>query len=187
MGGRRDLHPDGVRLPRRVAIIDRASRAVLASRLSDANDASFCAAAPEEARLRFGTPRIFNTDQGSTFTAEAFAGKLAATGVAISRDGRGRFIDNISIERLRRSIKYEDGRLKAYADAREAPAGIGSWMTFDNFRRPRQAMNNQTPMAARRAGMDTIEAAARAVAMPLRFDNANASPTCPQQKQQQAA
>ena len=89
----------------RVAIIDRASRAVLAWRLSDANDTSFCAAAPEEARLRFGTPRIFNTDQGSTFTAEAFAGKLAATGVAISRDGRGRFIDNISIERLRRSIK----------------------------------------------------------------------------------
>ncbi len=122
----------------RVAIIDRASRAVLAWRLSDANDASFCAAAPEEARLRFGTPRIFNTDQDSTFTAEAFAGKLVTAGVEISRDGRSRFIDNISIERLRRSIKYEDGRLKAYADAREAPAGIGSWMTFDNFRRPHQ-------------------------------------------------
>ena len=83
-----------------VAIIDWASRAVLAWRLSSTNDARFCAAALEEALLRFGKPRIFNTDQGSTFTAEAFVGKLAATGVAISMDGRGRFMDNIFIERL---------------------------------------------------------------------------------------
>ena len=157
-----------------VVIIDWASRAVLAWRLSNTNDASFCAAALEEALLRFGTPRIFNTDQGSTFTAEAFAGKLAATGVAISMDGRGRFMDNIFIERLWRSIKYEEVHLKAYADAREARAGIGSWMTFYNFRRPHQAMNNQMPMAVWRAGMDKIEAAARAVDMPLRLDNANA-------------
>jgi putative transposase len=172
-----------------VAIIDWASRAVLAWRLSNTNDASFCAAALEEALLRFGTPRIFNTDQGSTFTAEAFAGKLAATGVAISMDGRGRFMDNIFIERLWRSIKYEEVHLKAYADAREARAGIGSWMTFYNFRRPHQAMNNQMPMAVWRAGMDKIEAAARAVDMPLRLDNANALPTYPQQthKQQEAA
>ena len=125
--------------------------------------------------------------QGSTFTAEAFAGKLAATGVAISMDGRGRFMDNIFIERLWRSIKYEEVHLKAYADAREARAGIGSWMTFYNFRRPHQAMNNQMPMAVWRAGMDKIEAAARAVDMPLRLDNANALPTYPQQKQQEAA
>jgi hypothetical protein len=78
------------------------------------------AAALEEAMLRFGKPRIFNTDQGSTFTAEAFAGKLAAAGVAISMDGRGRFMDNIFIERLWRSIKYEEVHLKAYADGREA-------------------------------------------------------------------
>src|SRR5207344_538348 len=91
-----------------VAIIDWASRAVLAWRLSNTNDASFCAAALEEALLRFGKPRIFNTDQGSTFTAETFAGKLAAAGVAISMDGRGRFMDNIFIERLWRSIKYEE-------------------------------------------------------------------------------
>ena len=165
-----------------VVIIDWASRAVLAWRLSNTNDASLCAAALEEALLRFGT-RIFNTDQGSTFTAEAFAGKLAATGVAISMDGRGRFMDNIFIERLWRSIKYEEVHLKAYADAREARAGIGSWMTFYNFRRPHQAMNNQTPMAVWRAGMDKIEAAARAVDMPLRLDNANALPTYPQQRQ----
>jgi putative transposase len=90
------------------AIIDWASRAVLAWRLSNTNDASFCAAALEEAMSRFGKPRIFNTDQGSTFTAEAFAGKLAAAGVAISMDGRGRFMDNIFIERPWRSIKYEE-------------------------------------------------------------------------------
>ena len=170
-----------------VAIIDWASRAVLAWRLSNTNDASFCAAALEEALLRFGKPRIFNTDQGSTFTAEAFAGKLAAAGVAISMDGRGRFMDNIFIERLWRSIKYEEVHLKAYADGREARAGIGSWMTFYNFRRPHQAMNNQTPMAVWRAGMDKIEAAAKAVDMPLRLDNANALPTYPQQRQKQLA
>ena len=96
-----------------VAIIDWASRAVLAWRLSNANDASFCAAALEEALLRFGKPRIFNTDQGSTFTAEAFAGKLAATGIAISMDGRGRFMDNIFVERLWRSVKYEEVHLTA--------------------------------------------------------------------------
>ena len=104
-------------------------------------------------------------------------------------DGRGRFMDNIFIERLWRSSKYEEVHLKAYADASEARAGIGSWMNFYNFRRPHQAMNNQMPMAVWRAGMGKIEAAASAVDMPLRLDNANALPTDPQQrqKQQQAA
>jgi len=83
-----------------VAIIDWASRAVLAWQLSNTNDASFCAAALEEALLRFGKPRIFDTDQGSTFTAEAFTSKLVTAGVEISMDGRGRFMDNIFIERL---------------------------------------------------------------------------------------
>src|SRR5271167_3553444 len=91
-----------------VAIIDWASRAVLSWRLSNTNDASFCAAALEEALLRFGKPRIFSTDQGSTFTAEAFTSKLVTAGVEISMDGRGRFMDNIFIERLWRSIKYEE-------------------------------------------------------------------------------
>jgi transposase-like protein len=100
-----------------------------------------------------------------------------------------RFMDNIFIERLWRSIKYEEVHLKAYADSREARAGIGSWMTFYNFRRPHQAMNNQMPMAVWRGGMDKIEAAARAADMPLRLDNANALPTYPRprQKQQEAA
>ena len=123
--------------------------------------------------------------QGSTFTAEAFTSKLVTAGVEISMDGRGRFMDNIFIERLWRSIKYEEVHLKAYADGCEARSGISSWMTFYNFRRPHQAMNNQMPMAVWRAGMDKIEAAARAVDMPLRLDNANALPTYPQQRQKQ--
>jgi len=108
-------------------------------------------------------------------------------GVEISMDGRGRFMDNIFIEWLWRSIKYEEVHLKAYADGCEARSGISSWMNFYNFRRPHQAMNNQMPMAVWRAGagMDKIEAAARAVDMPLRLDNANALPTYPQQRQKQ--
>ena len=91
-----------------VAIIDWASRAVLAWRLSNTMDASFCLAALDEALARYGKPRIFNTDQGAQFTSAAFTGKLEAAGVAISMDGRGRFMDNIFIERLWRSIKYEE-------------------------------------------------------------------------------
>jgi putative transposase len=171
-----------------VAIIDWASRAVLAWRVSNTMDTSFCLAALEEALARYGKPKIFNTDQGAQFTSAAFTGKLEAAGVAISMDGRGRFMDNIFIERLWRSIKYEEIHLKAYADGREARAGIGDWMNFYNFRRPHQAQGNQMPMAVWRAGMDRIEAAAT-VDMPLRLDNANALTTYPQQtqKKQEAA
>jgi putative transposase len=170
-----------------VAIIDWASRAVLAWRLSNTIDRRFCVEALEEALERYGKPKIFNTDQGAQFTSAAFTDPLEKAGVAISMDGRGRFMDNIFIERLWRSIKYEEVHLKAYADGRDARAGIGSWMTFYNFRRPHQAMNNQTPMAVWRDGMDKIEAAARAVDMPLRLDNANALPTYPQHNQHEAA
>jgi len=170
-----------------VAIIDWASRAVLAWRLSNTMDTSFCIAALEEALARHGTPRVFNTDQGSQFTSQAFTAKLAAADVAISMDGRGRFMDNIFIERLWRSIKYEEVHLKAYADGREARAGIGAWMTFYNHRRPHQALNNKRPMAVWRDGIDAIEAARRAVDMPLRLDNANALTTYPQQQKQQKA
>jgi putative transposase len=168
-----------------VAIIDWASRAVLAWRLSNTMDTSFCLAALDEALARYGKPRIFNTDQGAQFTSAAFTGKLEAAGVAISMDGRGRFMDNIFIERLWRSIKYEEVHLKAYADGREARAGIGSWMAFYNERRPHQAMSNRMPMAVWRTGINQIEAAAKAVDMPLCLDNANALPTYPQQKQKQ--
>ena len=166
-----------------VAIIDWATRAVLAWRLSNTNDA-VSAAALDEALARHGAPKIFNTDQGRTFTAQPFTGRLEAAGIAISMDGRGRFMDNIFIERLWRSIKYEEVHLKAYADGREARDSIGSWMKLSIIA-AHQAMNNQLPMAAWRAGMDKIEAAARAVDMPLRLDNANALPTYPQQTQQQ--
>jgi putative transposase len=170
-----------------VAIIDWASRAVLAWRLSNTINSRFCVEALEEALERYAKPKIFNTDQGAQFTSAAFTDTLEKAGVAISMDGRGRFMDNIFIERLWRSVKYEEVHLKAYADGREARAGIGSWMTFYNFRRPHQAMNNQTPMAVWRNGMDRIEAAARAVDMPLRLDNANALPTYPQHNQHEAA
>ena len=93
-------------------------------------------------------------------------------------------MDNIFIERLWRSIKYEEIHLKAYTDGREARDGIGLWMTFYNHLRPHQAMNNQFSLAASRAGMDRIEAA-KTVDMPLRLDNANALPTYPQQTQTQ--
>ena len=170
-----------------VAIIDWASRAVLAWRLSNTIDSRFCVEALEEALERYGKPKIFNTDQGAQFTSAAFTDKLEKAEVAISMDGRGRFMDNIFIERLWRSIKYEEVHLKAYADGREARAGIGSWMTFYNSRRPHQAINNQTPMAVWRDGMGKIEAAARAVDMPLRLDNANALPTYPQHNHHEAA
>jgi putative transposase len=170
-----------------VAVIDWASRAVLAWRLSNTMDTSFCIAALDEALARHGKPRIFNTDQGSQFTSEAFTARLVAAGVAISMDGRGRFMDNIFIERLWRSIKYEEVHLKAYADGREARAGIGAWVTFYNHRRPHQAMNNKMPMAVWSAGIDAIEAAQKAVDMPLRLDNANALTTYPQQQKQQEA
>jgi putative transposase len=140
-----------------VAIIDWASRAVLAWRLSNTIDSRFCVEALEEALKLHGKPRIFNTDQGAQFTSATFTDKLEKAEVAISMDGRGRFMDNIFIERLWRSIKYEEVHLKAYADGREARAGIGSWMAFYNFRRPHQAMNNQTPMAVWRDGMAKIE------------------------------
>ena len=169
-----------------VAVIDWASRAVLAWHLSNTMDTRFCIEALDEALARHGKPKIFNSDQGSQFTSEAFTGRLIAAGVEISMDGRGRFLDNIFIERLWRSIKYEEIHLKAYADGREARAGIGSWIKFYNEDRPHQAMDNQMPMAVWRAGMEKIEAAARAVDMPLRLDNANALPTYPQPQKQQA-
>ena len=113
-----------------VAVIDWSSRAVLSWRLSNTMDTSFCLAALDEALARFGKPEIFNTDQGSQFTSAAFTGALAAADIRISMDGRGRWMDNVFIERLWRSLKYEDVYLKGYAEGREAQAGIGSWIAF---------------------------------------------------------
>ena len=166
-----------------VAILDWASRAVLAWRLSNTMDVGFCLAALEEALARFGKPEIFNTDQGSQFTSEDFTGMLAAAGIRISMDGRGRWIDNVFIERLWRSLKYEDIYLKGYVDGREARAGIGEWLTFYNHRRPHQALANRTPMTVWRDAAGAL--GGEAVDMTLRLDNAAALPTYPQPQQQQ--
>jgi len=129
-----------------VAVIDWASRAVLAWRLSNTMDTAFCVSALEEALARFGKPEIFNTDQGGQFTSAIFTGTLTAAGVKISMDGRGRWIDNVFIERLWRSLKYEDIYLKGYADGHDAKRGIADWITFYNHRRPHQALANRTPI-----------------------------------------
>jgi len=173
-----------------VAVMDWASRAVLAWRLSNTMDVSFCVGALEEALARFGRPEIFNTDQGSQFTSAAFTGTLAGAGIRISMDGRGRWLDNVFIERLWRSLKYEDIYLKGYADGREARAGIGAWFAFYNARRPHQALGHRTPMQVWREGV-TGALGETAVDMTLvlrtSLDNAGALPTCPQPPQQQDA
>jgi putative transposase len=166
-----------------VAIMDWASRAVLAWRLSNTMDVSFCISALEEALARFGKPDIFNTDQGSQFTSAAFTEVLLSAGIKVSMDGRGRWLDNVFIERLWRSLKHEEVYLKGYADGHEAKAGIASWLAFYNTRRPHQALGNRAPMAVWRAGV-TGDLADTAVDMTLRLDNAVALPTYPQPPQQ---
>jgi transposase InsO family protein len=109
--------------------------AVLSWRLSNTTDASFCMAALEEALARYGKPEIFNTDKGSQFTSADFTGVLIEADVRISMDGRGRWMDDVFIERVWRSLKYEDVYLKGYADGREAKAGISDWIIFYNERR----------------------------------------------------
>jgi putative transposase len=169
-----------------VAVMDWASRAVLAWRLSNTMEVGFCVSALEEALARFGRPEIFNTDQGSQFTSAAFTGVLASAGIRISMDGRGRWMDNVFIERLWRSLKHEDVYLKGYADGQEAKAGIAEWIGFYNSRRPHQALGDRTPMAVWREGA-TGALGERAVDMTLRLDNAGALPTYPQPPQQQQA
>ena len=127
-----------------VAIIDWYSRYVLSWRLSNTLDDSFCVEALEEA-LRKGRPDIFNTDQGAQFTGEAFTGLLERHGVRISMDGKGRYSDNLFIERLWRTVKYEEVYLKAYQDGRDARAGIGDYFRFYNAERPHQALGYRTP------------------------------------------
>jgi putative transposase len=133
-----------------VAIIDWYSRRVLSWRLSNTLDSSFCVEALEEAVARFGRPEIFNTDQGAQFTAEAFTKPLRDRGIAISMDGKGRCLDNVFVERLWRSVKYEEVYLHAYDSVTEAHAGIGRYLVFYNDQRPHQALGYQTPAAFHR-------------------------------------
>ena len=127
-----------------VAIMDWASRYVLAWRLSNTLEAGFCLEALAEA-LRKGKPEIFNTDQGAQFTSDAFTGMLERCGIRISMDGRGSYHDNLFIERLWRTVKYEEVYLKAYQDGKEARAGLGAFFQFYDDDRPHQALKYRTP------------------------------------------
>ena len=127
-----------------VVIMDWYSRYVLAWRLSNTLDADFCVEALEEA-LRKGRPDIFNTDQGTQFTGKAFTGLLEQHGVRISMDGKGSYRDNLFIERLWRTVKYEEIYLKAYQDGRDARIGISDYFRFYNTERPHQALGYKTP------------------------------------------
>ena len=135
-----------------VAIMDWASRRVLAWRLSNTMDTSFCLAALAEALEGYGIPEIFNTDQGSQFTSIAFTGQLEATGIRCSMDGRGRCLDNVFIERLWRSLKYEAVYLHDLEDGFKAQWVIGEWMEFYNEQRPHSALAGRTPEEAYRDG-----------------------------------
>ncbi len=128
-----------------VAIMDWASRKVLAWRLSNTLDSSFCTEALEEAIEKYGIPDIFNTDQGSQFTSDAFIGILERNGIDISMDGKGRWRDNVFIERLWWSVKYQDVYLKSYGSIAEARQGLREYFEFYNHRRRHQSLDRRTP------------------------------------------
>jgi len=157
-----------------IAIMDWATRHVLAWRLSNTMDAGFCVEALHEAMARYGKPEIFNTDQGSQFTSLDFTGVLKDAQVTISMDGRGRCLDNIFIERLWRSLKYEAVYLHELTDGFVAQRVIGEWIGFYNTARPHSALDGKTPAEAycARGPMDMM-------------DKAGALPTSPQAQQQQ--
>ena len=157
-----------------VAIMDWATRHVLAWRLSNTMDARFCVEALEEALAGYGKPAIFNTDQGSQFTSFDFTGVLGRAEVTISMDGRGRCMDNIFIERLWRSLKYEAVYLHELTDGFVAERVIGEWINFYNTERPHSSLDGRTPAEAYAAGrpMDML-------------DKPRGLPTSPQAQQQQ--
>jgi len=156
-----------------VAIMDWATRHVLAWRLSNTMDASFCVEALNDALVRYGKPDIFNTDQGGQFTSLDFTGVIRQAGVAISMDGRGRYMDNIFIERLWRSLKYEAIYLHELTDGFAARRVIGEWMNFYNTERPHSSLGGRTPAEAygARQPMDMM-------------DKPDGLPTSPQAQQQ---
>lgn len=127
------------------AVMDWASRKVLSWRLSNTLDTSFCVDALEEAIAQYGCPEIFNSDQGSQFTSDAFTGKLKEHGIRISMDGRGRWMDNVFIERLWRSVKYEEVYLKGYDSIQVAREELKAYFDFYNRRRRHQGLDKQFP------------------------------------------
>ena len=146
-----------------VAVMDWHSRKVLSWRLSNTLDADFCVAALQEALAKYGTPEIFNTDQGGQFTSLDFTQMLKDAGVRISMDGKGRWMDNVMIERLWRTLKYECGYLNAFETGSEARKGIGKWVDMYNRKRPHSSLDDRTPHEAYfglpRAGYPAVKAA----------------------------
>jgi putative transposase len=134
-----------------VAVMDWSTRKVLSWRVSNTMDVEFCIEALEDALARFGRPDIFNSDQGSQFTSPRFTGVLQAAGVRISMDGRGRWMDNVFIERLWRSLKYECIYLHAFETGTDLRAGLTSWIGYYNARRPHSTLAGRTPDEAYRA------------------------------------
>jgi len=128
-----------------VAILELYSRKVLAWRVSNAMTTDFCVDALQEALTRYGTPEIFNTDQGSQFTAEEFTQCLLAKGVRVSMDGKGRWVDNVFVERLWRSVKYEEIYLHAHETPRDVKTALERYFRFYNERRPHQSLQDRTP------------------------------------------
>lgn len=137
-----------------VAVIDWYSRKVLAHRVSNTMEAGFCVEALNEALARYGRPELFNTDQGSQFTSAAFTGTLEAAGVRISMDGKGRCLDNIFIERLWRTVKYEYLYLHALEGGTELRTGLRSWVAWYNRQRPHQGLEYRTPDEVYHAGQE---------------------------------
>jgi putative transposase len=143
-----------------VAILDVASRKVLAWRLSNTLTADFCVEALEEAMSKYGKPEIFNTDQGSQFTSEEWLTPLKAAEVAISMDGKGRWIDNVFIERLWRSVKYEEVYLRSYLNGSEARQSLARYFSFYNGRRLHENLDYATPDEVYFGGLATVTAVA---------------------------
>jgi len=141
-----------------VVIMDWFSRAVLAYRLSNSMGVEFCLEALQEALLHYGPPEVFNSDQGAQFTAVEFVAVLLAHEVRVSMDGKGRCLDNVFVERLWRSLKYEEVYARPYANVHEAWAGISRWLHFYNHRRPHQALGYSTPMEVYRTGQVALAA-----------------------------
>ena len=128
-----------------VAVVDWFSRRVLSHRVAITMEADFCVEALEEAIGKYGKPQIFNTDQGSQFTSEAFTGALTSNAIAISMDGKGSWRDNVFVERLWKSVKYEEVYLRAYDTVGDARASLGRYLDFYNRRRPHSSLDRRTP------------------------------------------
>ena len=143
-----------------VAVLDWQSRRVLSWRVSNTLTTDFCLDAVREAIVRYGTPDIFNTDQGSQFTSSEFTGLLKEHGIQISMDGKGCWRDNVSVERLWKSVKYEEVYLNAYDSVSAAKASLGTYLTFYNTRRPHQSLDGKTPDAIYFAGLPQEQPAA---------------------------